>query len=747
MIYRFLPQSTFKHLLALVAFLCLSTISLYAQKTVNFTLAASIDNAAAGVNSGDLFIYKLNYQCSSFDTSGRNVVATLVLPDKVVPFSTSPFSSSVSFDDSQVASVTYNAATKTITVTYVDPLPAGSSGQLQIRMKYENGTTPNGYSPDIITTIDASNNLNPDNSTGPFASNSVTIPAIASNKYTIGKVVDAGGAIDDITIFKLNISASGASSGALNLQNPVVVDTLPPGVVFDKATKFSGSNAPVYNPVDRTVTWTWPSNFTTNYSGSAYISVKYTSPTYAVGANACNSATLSGTTPGLPIGTNEPTSKSGSVCFNIESPSAEIICTGGGITAATASWLNKHILAGTNGNTFNVGWANNGNTEVDTVRLTYNVDKSIDMNVVSIRPVYDGFDSVTQAKIEVWYATNLNGFTALGTFYSLDIANGTTPVNHTVSLPSGEYITQVRFVISGNLPIGGYQSLTYSGNARTTALGAKDGTPIVEGITYKPSTPGDDGTVVNNISSGSYTYKGITSNYSNCGGVAEILRPQPVFNTLSKTIISGSSSVRASDTIRYQFQAQLGGNVNATNVVISDTLDSRLTYIPGSSTLEIDAASSPITPVVSGNILTYNLGNLVVGKTYRIKLSAVINPGTAPGTIPNQMVVGSDNALLTGKTNVRNATVISAVALRAYKGQSGCDPNIVYYPTVALAQEGGPVNYKITLRNLGNVPAKDLVLVDVFPFIGDTRGSQWYANLAAPVSINDPLSTIHYTTT
>jgi len=38
------------------------------------------------------------------------------------------------------------------------------------------------------------------------------------------------------------------------------------------------------------------------------------------------------------------------------------------------------------------------------------------------------------------------------------------------------------------------------------------------------------------------------------------------------------------------------------------------------------------------------------------------------------------------------------------------------------------------------------VMMDVFPFIGDARGSTWFANLVGPVTINDNSSNVYYTT-
>lgn len=706
----------------------------------------------SSVSTGSQFIDTINYSCSSFTSNGQNVVATLSLPENLVPLVISPFASSVAYDESQVASVTYNSATNKITITFVNPLPAGSTGQIQIKFKYINGSTPNGYAPNIIASIDGTNFLDANNLPAGPVYDTVHVTAIAANKYTIGKSLRAGGAINGTAIYKLDINANNSSTGSLNLIDPVLIDTLPAGALFVKATTFNGSNPPVYNATDNTITWTWPANTTfSGYGSSAFVSVTYNQPTFQLNDNVCNRATIKGDVAVLPIGTTSQSSASDSYCFNLNAPSAKADCNGGGISAATASWLNHHILAGTSCNWFRNGWYNSGNTELDEVNLTYTIDKSIDMNSIRLKPVYDGFDSAAPATILVKYATNLNpSFTILGTFQSLSLASGSTNEWQTPTLASGEYLTQVSFKITGSLPIGGYQDLSYCGDARTAAIGAKDGvTPILEGNYHPASAIGDDGTKVYNKSTGSFIYNGNTTTYQACADSAEIIFAQPAFNNTYKSITS-DNNLKASDTVNYRFHTYLGGNKNATDVVISDTLNAKLTYVPGSSTLKIGNATSAITPVITSfgaqTVLTYNLGTLVPGSDYYINFSAVIEPGTLPQTIPNKMTLNSSNALFNKTTDPVNLTVISAVALRAFKGQSGCDPAFVYYPVNAVAQEGGPVNYKITLKNLGNVVAKDLVLVDVFPFVSDYRGSAWFANLVGPVTTTDAASKVYYTT-
>jgi len=728
---KFIQFTSLKKYIFLWMFL---SAAINSQAQYIFTTSTSAN--VSSINSGSQFTYVFNYSTAGNTTTGLNVVAETTLPDNLIPSNESNFSSNVIFPSSQISSITYNSSTKVVTTTFINPLPAGVTGQLELKLKYINGTTPDGYAPDLFTKVSFSN----PGSVSPIYSDTLNITAISSNRFSVSKVKNSGGSINDLSIFKLTINSSGSSSAALKLFNPILRDTLPVGTEFVEATSFSGSNPPTYDPLTRIVTWTWTANeFQTNYSGTAYVSVKYLQPTFQIGDPACNSATLHGEVPILPIGNLGLSARTGSVCFAIESPSPEVICNGGGITAATANWMDKHILPGTSGNSFSNGWVNTGNTEIDSISLTYQIDKSVDVNVVRIGRLVDGLARTGIDTVEIRYKTNLN---ANYTFQGTHII--TANKNVTINLPAGEYLTEVNFIIYSKLPIGGSQSFTYQGTTRTALTGAKDGSPIVEGLTYLPSNVGDDGTVIYNNSQGTFYYNGTGTNYTNCGGLAEIMIPRPVFNSPSKTITNGSS-FKSSDTINYRFSVQLGGNMPAQNVVVVDTLDPRLSYVPGSSSITIGLFT--IVPIVNGQTLIWNLGDLpAAGATYTINFRAVIAPGTPAASIPNSIQIYADAPALfpRGSSESEATTVVTAIALIAYKGQDGCDPGFVYYPINASTKEGDLLNYKITVKNQGNVAAKDLTLIDVFPFIGDNRGSQWFANLVGPVTLSDPSSVLYY---
>ena len=97
-----------------------------AQAASSFTVTKLVDRTT--VPSGVAFNYTLRYACNSVDTACQNVVLTDVLPAPLV---------FVTFvGTSHVASNSYTAATRTLVVTFVNPLPAGATGDLVVTARW-----------------------------------------------------------------------------------------------------------------------------------------------------------------------------------------------------------------------------------------------------------------------------------------------------------------------------------------------------------------------------------------------------------------------------------------------------------------------------------------------------------------------------------------------------------------------------------------------------------------------------------
>ena len=111
----------FKGLFIVLLLTILST-SINAQYLFQITGTSNL----SVVNSGNTFIYTINYSTAGNTTSGQNVQATVALPTNLLPIDISTFANSISYPTSQVTAATYNAGTNTVAITYINPLPAGA---------------------------------------------------------------------------------------------------------------------------------------------------------------------------------------------------------------------------------------------------------------------------------------------------------------------------------------------------------------------------------------------------------------------------------------------------------------------------------------------------------------------------------------------------------------------------------------------------------------------------------------------
>ncbi len=206
-----------------------------AATPVSVATAVSLSNAAP--QAGQPFNVTMSYSCSSVvvDCLGAGVVlnipAGLDAPSGVI-------------GSIHVASWAYNPASRNIRFTFVNPLPAGSTGQVQFTTAFTSGPTANGDTADFVAQMYTTN-------AGTFTSASVRATASAASSWTITTSVVTQGPIDSDTIFKIYVcDATSTTFGRTNLVDETFVDTLPTGAVFVAAT-----NGGLYNPTTGNVVW------------------------------------------------------------------------------------------------------------------------------------------------------------------------------------------------------------------------------------------------------------------------------------------------------------------------------------------------------------------------------------------------------------------------------------------------------------------------------------------------------------
>ncbi|MFF2051124.1 DUF5979 domain-containing protein [Leifsonia sp. NPDC058194] len=206
------------------------------------------------------------------------------------------------------------------------------------------------------------------------------------------------------------------------------------------------------------------------------------------------------------------------------------------------------------------------------------------------------------------------------------------------------------------------------------------------------------------------------------------------------------------------------------NPVVTDTLpaDGSLLYVPTNvpifststgGTLPTDATKVTRTyDQAAGTIrFTWPAGSqLAPGETYSITIALQIKPGLAPGSVAtNRFGVSTDRTLTSGVCTALNpgngrpvtfaantcstsnvVTTLSQGSFTASKGvrsDSGAAQNInnpalpctsdadgyYRYPCAAVSAIGDTDHWKLEMVNGGNVAAKNLTAIDVFPYPGD----------------------------
>ena len=130
-------------------------------------------STALDVESGAEFTYYIAYRCASITQDCTSTSLTDVLPPEVVYVEgTGPIG--------DITAVNYNSGSHTVTVDFVEPLGAGSTGILEIAVKFPPGTLPGTTAVNQATsTTDG----------GTFDSGQVTATATGAFEMFISKTV------------------------------------------------------------------------------------------------------------------------------------------------------------------------------------------------------------------------------------------------------------------------------------------------------------------------------------------------------------------------------------------------------------------------------------------------------------------------------------------------------------------------------------------------------------------------------
>jgi uncharacterized repeat protein (TIGR01451 family) len=187
------------------------------------------------------------------------------------------------------------------------------------------------------------------------------------------------------------------------------------------------------------------------------------------------------------------------------------------------------------------------------------------------------------------------------------------------------------------------------------------------------------------------------------------------------------STVTPGQTITYTLAVTNNGTLDATNVVMTDTLDPNVNYV----------SVNPTTGVSVGNPLVFSIGTITVNTTISYTVVVTVDLAAADGAlISNTALLDFDGSPVTLNSNTVVHNVGAVADLEVTKVGS---PNPV---TV-----GTPLTYTISITNAGPSTATNATVWDVLPSTGvltnsvsSSQGSCFY--LVFPFSVQCSLGSL-----
>ena len=730
----------------------LNALSANAQPLVKSAVQVDPGNKK---QTGQTFGYRLTYNCSSTSGPCLNAEVDDLLPIEVQELSTVPASPTGDVAAINVTSNYMGSGRTRVQFVMINPLPAGNSGDLLINVRFPNGSTPDG-----TTATNTADGINLGATPGTFTTPPVTVTAVATLQVNLQKTLQTSPAnLDMPESYRLRISNLSNTNGSLNLTavGPVV-DTLPPGTVFNGATPAADCQPGCIGTTPATVTWTSPCTVPLQPGQNCDITVNVTFPsaTFTSGTNVTNSFTADGTPLGKPSQNLGVGTLTHPVTTFVAAPGAGFAKNING-NSPNPPTLNQTF-------SYDLVPSNSGNVPLDNMVVIDRIPVQFQIASVTTGAYNNLSDFAAGVGVRVTYEKN----TALGVF-TLWGSSPNTTTNTTLTAPppglgAGEYITRVRWEY-------GQAAVGMGPSAR----------PMITGKIINPDNAGNPvaiGASIQNCAdlTSVYTAGPTNANRLNVCNTFTLSGPFVQLNPAKDNPSGGPFNPGQTVTWRLHVRsaAQSSDPVPLANLIATDLLPVDLVF--SSWTFDDQATGLPAPQnfqqipnfAGTGRTLlrwTWNAGsgNLGVNQQVFINLSTTIRVGATSGSLSNDFTLDSDAPGLslrcsgasqadpldldgdadTAETICRatgTASIAPIAQLVSSKTIQGtCDGGSV--STSAGTLTGGALKYRLRVQNPGSVPMQNFVLIDILPFVGDTgvrdtspRGSQWTPLLVAPIT-------------
>lgn len=724
--------------------------------------------------AGNYWTMQLNYSVSSTTGSANGVKITIPLPDEINDAVAVTGTSHAPTSNFVFSNVT---GAKKITINFIDPVASGSTGVLEFKMRTQNGTIPNGTVIHTCATLTENGGA-----TSGGKCNDMTI--IASQMFCGFKTLRYGKAIGYPITYRISLAQSkefphSINQGSLNLSNVSITDTYPAGATFIEARVVNSSGVTIPSTITNganSVTATLPDFNIINGSGTSWITtpyfldvtLQYDSPTFDTSTPVTNTASITFT----PLGMAPVTLTNGSTNTNctsdliethtLEAPVANATLTksAGGVPSFS---VNSGGAVG-----YYIGFNNSGSIPLENVEVIENIPTELTLYSLLL-------NSLTNEVSVVQYITNLNS-----TWTNWTISNGANYA-YPPALTSGEKITKLKFILVSPFKAG-------------VAL---SGTNMLSFVANTVSAS----TVVSNCLEWNSTTAGLPSNRTLCNSQYTI-NPAATTSKIWYTSFHtpGCQTYTNGQTITLQGRVRSEtGFADVVNPTAAFYVPSGFSYVPNSETFNprVSGITSTPTLTVTKNHLTmagisYDLYRWVfptgtvlpVTTDFDVLVQVKVTNSIPAGVIQALRFVadasnssekvsesiydyiftdtndwdGDNNTTeqfrVAGTANYSCNFIVSASAsMESLKWVKGlCDSTFSRYPQFGLTVPGGNADYKLIVKNTGNVPMKSIQIIDVLPYIGDKgvidpspRNTQWKPNLADSISAPAGI-TVYYST-
>ena len=748
----------------------------YSKGQVTLSLTYTEKNGVTSLPTGDFYTMQLNYSVSSTTGNATGVKIEIPIPDYA--FDVNNFVGTV---HAPISNFVFNntPGAKKLTINFVSPLASGSNGVLEFRITTWNLTTPNNTVLTTTATMTAAGGY----TSGP-KTNSITLTAIP--RICVEKSLLNGGAIGYNSTYRILVRTSSAyaynaPNGTLQATNITLRDTLPTGATFISAEihSMTAGNAIVGTGTESggVVTAVIPdlsfwlySGITMVWEAKGYyvdITVRFDSPTFSIGNTVINKAIVNYT----------PYTGSPTTLVNGQTVGT---CTSDLIESTTLAAPNiaASLTKSGNGNfypgnliVYNFGFSNTGNVALSNVEIIDSIPPNIRIDqTASYRGVR--FDAISYLN-HTEYQTNLN---------PVWVSYPPTGAQVVPMLPAGEYFTKLKFVLVSPFPantiLNGYNQLYFVG-------------------AYEPITP----ETVTNCMVWNSTTSGIpTLTTRTVCNNSVVLQPRPttskvVYNVSNTPSCFANLAIGQNITFTGTFNAD-PGYANVENPICALLIPHGFQYLSFSYSPNTSGITTPPAIQIIPNYMTvggipkdlyrftfptntimpYNT-NFTVSATVKVTASLSSSGNydtdfiaTASNASINFPIYNYGNFTDTNDWDIDGNTteifsrmnsnyccytchVSSAAAMESRKWVKGeLDTDYSRYPDFGYTVQGGNADYKLIVKNTGNVPMKDIKVIDVLPFIGDVgvidpspRNTQWRPNLAGPIAAPSGI-TVYYST-